>query len=170
MSSRRLSAALGPLIALVLIGGVIAAVMGGSDDADTDFAAEPTDEPTFTEAPTEEATAAQSPTAEPTATASTQAKPTASASAEPETSPTPEPIASEGGAAPPGGATPPPATPQPAPTSDADDIGSQPAVDDGALTGGWVGGTPNTGTAISAAGLVLLAIGGGLLWLRRSRA
>jgi len=49
-------------------------------------------------------------------------------------------------------------------------VGSEVAVEDPtALTGGWEGGTPNTGTAISAGGLLLLAVGAGLLWLRRAR-
>lgn len=169
MSSRGFAAALGPLIALVLIGGVIAAVVGGSDSG-TDLAQQPAD-PAESEAP------GADPTASPGTEASeATAEPTATAVAEPgpdsETGSTPdgeaEPIAGEQPLVPPGTGPTPMPEPSASPTSAPGD--ATPAVQDPtALTGGWAGGTPNTGTAVSAAGLVLLALGGGLVWLRRAR-
>lgn len=167
MSSRRLAAALGPLIALVLIGGVIAAVVGGSDDAGTDFAREPGAQ---SPAPDGTAEPGPSPDAEPTdgtepdATADPEATGRPDAESDPD-SDDDEPIAGEG-AFPPGAGP----TPMPEPSASPTSGGSLPQVQDPtALTGGWEGGTPNTGTAVSAAGLLLLILGGGLLWLRRAR-
>lgn len=171
MPSRRLAAALAPLIALVLIGGVIAAVMGGSDTPGTDFAQQPAEpEPSASAEPG--ADAEPSPTAEPGTEPSPDGEPA------PDTGAGPAPESSPGS----DGATPstseqavPPAvgpTPMPEPSASPAGVpgGTTPAVQDPtALTGGWEGGTPNTGTAISAAGLLLLVLGGGLLWLRRSR-
>lgn len=164
MPSRRLSAALGPLIALVLIGGVIAVVMGGSDDTGTDFAQAP-DEPAGS--PTADPDAEPTPEAEPTD--GMQATPDATSSPAPGSSPDSEaaPIASEQAVPPGAGPTP---MPEPSASPTSAPGGSAPAVQDPtALTGGWVGGTPNTGTAVSAAGLLLLALGCGLIWLRRAR-
>ncbi|HWH32834.1 MAG TPA: hypothetical protein VNU01_09210, partial [Egibacteraceae bacterium] len=42
MSSRRVESLLGPLIVLLLVGGVTAAVLGGGDD-ETEFAEQPTE-------------------------------------------------------------------------------------------------------------------------------
>lgn len=169
MPSRRPAALLAPLIALVLIGGVIAAVVGGSDTDGTDLAQQPgeTESSASPEPETE-----PSPDAQPSDGA--QPTPEASSSPVPESSPDggdPDAVASEQ-AIPRVGATPmpePSASPTGAPGGTTPG-GTAPGVQDPtALTGGWVGGTPNTGTAISALGLLLLALGGGLVWLRRAR-
>lgn len=149
MSSSRLATLLGPVIALLLIVGVAVVVTQGGDGVDDDFAADPTDFDTPTFEPSFE------PTVEP--------------SGEPSGEPTAEPTTDVTVA------------PSPAPTLDADgggtsgqgdgtgDLGTDVAVDVPAV-GGWVGGTPQTGTSVSAIGLPLLLLGGVLLWLRRERA
>lgn len=164
MSSRRLEALLGPLIVLLLVGGVIAAVLGGGDD-ETEFAEQPTEfaDP-FDDEPVDEE---GSPVEEPTVADGVEPDATTPAAGEGD-----DPAG--GGGAEIGGTTQtdqPGASPTPEPAPTGDPVGSEVAVEDPtALTGGWEGGTPNTGTAISAGGLLLLAVGAGLLWLRRARA
>lgn len=166
MSSRGLAAALAPLIALVLIGGVIAAVVGRSDSG-PDLAQQPAEpgESETSEAepsPSPGTQAGEEPAADPTA------DPTATVAAEPSPDSEASPIDSEQPLVPPGTGPTPMPEPSASPTSAPGE--ADPAVQDPtALTGGWAGGTPNTGTAVSAAGLALLALGGGLVWLRRAR-
>lgn len=148
MSSSRLAVILGPLIALVLIGGLVATVVRDADR--TELAQGPDDEaasePAFSE-PADVVTPAATPSEAVSATASPTATPSAAV-------PVPSDSATPAGTASPA---------QPG-------VGAQVAVEDPtALTGGWQGGTPNTGTAVSSVGLLLLLVGGTMLWLRRSR-
>jgi septal ring-binding cell division protein DamX len=125
MPPSRLAVILGPLIALVLIGGLVATVVQDPDRTELAQAPEPSEAPTTpaSTAPAETASAAPTETATPAAA----------------------PVDQPG-------------------------VGGQVAVEDPtALTGGWQGGTPNTGTAISGAGLLLLLVGGAMLWARRPR-
>ena len=147
MSPSRLAVILGPLIALVLIGGLVTTVVrdpdrtelvqGPGDKAVSEPTVEATSEPASTEPADVVATETPSPDVTPSAAA-----------------PVPSDSATPMGTASPA---------QPG-------VGAQVAVEDPtALTGGWQGGTPNTGTAISGVGLLLLLVGGAMLWLRRSR-
>lgn len=147
MPPSRLAVILGPLIALVLIGGLVATVVRDSDR--TELAQAPGDE--VTSEPTSSEPADAVATATPSEAASATASPAATPSA---AAPVPSDSATPMGTASPA---------QPG-------VGGQVAVEDPtALTGGWQGGTPNTGTAISGVGLLLLLVGGAMLWLRRSR-
>lgn len=165
MSPRRLATVLGPLIAFLLIAGVTTAVLRGDDTDGTDFAQEPgqaTEDEPFPgvdddlDAPPGEDDVATPDDGE-------LATPDAVDEGEDAT------VDDDGVDATPDDAVSASPTPEPAPTTGP--AGSPVDTGDEATTsGGRQGGLPNTGTAISALGLLLLIVGGGLLWLRRSRA
>lgn len=147
MSPSRLAVILGPLIALVLIGGLVVTVV--RDPGRTELAEGPGDEAASEPASSEPADVV-TPAVTPSETASASPTATPSAAA-PVPSDAATPSADSSPAAQPG-------------------VGAQVAVEDPtALTGGWQGGTPHTGTAVSGMGLLLLLVGGAMLWLRRAR-